>query len=341
MENQENRYKNSDDLDFAQFFQWLGRGVKKAANSVVYALATVRNLFFTNKLFFAGVILMGLSVGATYYFLLVKKYYQSTMVLSCDYLNNQILENTIDKLNLLCAEPEREGLSELLLLDHNTAKNIVSFEFKPFVSEDDVVELEVLKEQLNNLAAQKKDLVEKVMAKLTIVNRNAYLISVKVYNPDIVKPLEKALINYFRQNEYIKRRTEVHRSNLEERKAKLERESRKMDSLKAVLYQNYQSLGKTSRGTGNVYLGDEKLANPLDVFREDLVLNKEILAIEQELHVSSDFEVIDGFTTFKQPESSSLFKILFIAFWISLLMGYLIIAAWRIDQYLAAYIPKT
>jgi hypothetical protein len=334
---QEQNPKSTEEIDLTQFFKWIGKGFTGIGNGLLYALAALRNLFFENLLFFAGIIIIGLALGAIYSELLKKKYYQSTMVLSCDYLNTEILKNTIEKFNLLSMEKDGEGLAEVLVIDIATAKNIQEFEFKPFVSEDDVVEMATLREQLNNLAADKKDLVEKVMLKLEIENKNAYQISARVYDPHIVKPLEKALVNYFSKNEYIRRRMEIHRANLLSRKDKLENESRKLDSLKDIMYQNYQNLGKTSRGSGNVYLGDEKLSNPLDVFKQDLELNKEILELEEKLYVKPDFEVVDGFTTFKEPESDSLVKILIISFLISWITGYLIIGVWRFDKYLATY----
>jgi hypothetical protein len=340
MEQQNTKATRSEEIDLTQFFGWIGRGISRVGNSILYGLATLRNIFFFNRLFFLGIILLGLILGGVYSELLKKKFYKTTMVLSCDYLNTQILNNTIDKLNLLCGEEEREGLAEVLSIDQKTAKNIQRFDFKSFVSEDDVVEMEVLRTQLNNVAAEKKELVEKVMKKLEIENKNAYEISVLVYNPDVVRPLEKALVNYFKSTEYIKRRIDIKKSNLISLKTKLTRESKKLDSLKAVLFQNYQTLGKTSRGSNNVILGEDQLANPLDVFKQDLEINNQILEIEHDLYIQPDFEVVEGFTTFKQPESASLLKILVIAFSVSFVMGYLIIGAWRLDQLLAKYPSK-
>jgi hypothetical protein len=340
VQNTDNSPTQSDEIDLTQLFRMIGRGFSNLGNGIVYGLAGLRNLFFNNRLFFVGIIIIGLVLGAAYSELLKKKYYKSTMVLGCDYLNTQILENTVEKINLLCEENEREGLSELLSIDQTTAKNIQKFEFEPFVSEDDVVEMEVLREQLNNVASEKKEVVDKVLKKLTVVNKNAYEISALVYDPEIVKPLEKALINYFRNNEYIKRRIAINKLNLSSRKQKLISDSRKLDSLKNVLFQNYQTLGKTSRGSNNVILGEEGLTNPLDVFRQGLELNKEILEIDERLYVQPDFELIDGFTTFKEPESASLPKILIISFFVSWVMGYLIIGAWRFDKLLASYNTK-
>jgi hypothetical protein len=336
----DNKGTGSDDIDLTQFFRWIGRGVARVGDAILFGLATLRNLFFTNRLFFGGIILIGLLLGALYSELLKKKSYKSTMVLSCDYLNSQIMENMINKMNLLCAESEREGLAEVLGIDLATAKNIQKFDFKRFVSEDDVVEMEVLRTQLSTVVADKKDLVEKVITKLVTVNKNAYEINAQVYDPDIVKPLEKAIINYFRNNEYVKRRIEINKTNLSLRKMKLIRESGKLDSLKNVLYQNYQNLGKTSRGSNNVILSDETLTNPLDVFKQDLDLHRDLLEIDRQLYVQPDFEVVDGFTSFKEPDSASLPKILITAFLLSWAMGYIIIGVWRLDRLLAGYQKK-
>src|SRR5687767_4389864 len=100
MENQDIRPKNSDEIDLTQFFRWIGRGFNRVGNSILYSLATLRNLFFEHRLFFSLIIISGLIVGVIYSELLNKKFYKSTMVLSCDYLNTQILKNTIEKLNL-------------------------------------------------------------------------------------------------------------------------------------------------------------------------------------------------------------------------------------------------
>ena len=341
METPQNTPANSDEIDLSKVFSGIGKFFSRIADSLLYFIASLRNIFFENKLFFGGIILFGLILGLLYSELLKKKFYKSTMVLSCDYLNTQTLTNTFDKLNLLCNELEREGLADVLQIDITTAKSVQKFEFQPFVSEDDIVEIEVLRTQLNNVVAEKKDLVEKVISKLEIENKNAYAISVEVYDPAVVKPLEKALVKYFSTNDYIRKRVEITRAGLTKRKDKLVAESKKLDSLKKVLYENYQTLGKTSRGSNNVILGEEQLDDPLKIYMQDLDMNKEILGIERQLFVNPDFEVVDGFTTFKEPESASLFKILLISFLISWLMGYLIIGAWKFDAMLAKIDTKS
>ena len=341
MENKHQRPKDSDEIDLSQFFSWIGRGFRSAGQSFIGGMAGLRNSFYKNRVFFLGVIVLGLILGGLYAALLKKDYYKSSMVLSCDYLNSQILRNTIEKFNLLAKERDTEGIQELLNLDSVTARNIQKFEFRSFVSEDDVVEMEVLREQLNNVTGEKQELVEKVIDRLEIDNKNAYEISVFVFDPQIVKPLEKALVDYFRNNNYISRRIEINKENLEARKAKLQSELRKLDSLKVVLFQNYQALAQRNRGSNNVVVGGEEgLNNPLDVFARDLELHQQLLDIERRLALNPDFEIVDGFTSFKEPESASLADVLAISLILSIVIGYLILGAYQFDRMLAEYPTK-
>src|SRR5687768_16010999 len=97
-----NQQKNKvEEIDLREFFRWIGRGFNSIGNGVLLSLAGLRNVFFQNRVFFAGIVTFGLILGAVYSELLKKTFYRSSMVLSCDYLNTQILENTIQKLNLL------------------------------------------------------------------------------------------------------------------------------------------------------------------------------------------------------------------------------------------------
>jgi hypothetical protein len=132
---------------------------------------------------------------------------------------------------------------------------------------------------------------------------------------------------------------EINKKNLENRLEKLMRESSKLDSLKNVLYKN---LGKASSGSNSVLLlSDEQITNPLDVYKHDLTLHLEILEIKKELYIKPDFEIVDGFTSFKEPESASLIKMLFISLGLSVLFGYLTLGLWSFDRMLAAYPLKT
>ena len=333
--------QSSDEIDITQLFRWIGRGFRNFGMGIIIAIAGLRNIFHTNRIFFLVVILSSLAIGGSYYQFLSKKFYKSSMIISCDYFNNRIFQNSIEKLNLLCAERDREGLSNELKIEIDVAKNIRGFDFQSFVLEKDLVETEVLKEQLQAAAPEKKDLVARIIGRVDIENKHAFQVEVFIYNPEIVKNLEAAIVNYFATNAYIKRRVEINRQNLENKKSKLIQESNKLDSLKQVLYQNLQSMARQNReGSNNVILSDKYLTDPLAIYAEDLNLHDELLEVNEKLYVQPDFEVVDGFTTFREPQSASLFKILATSFIVSLLVGYIIIGLLRFDQYLATLSKK-
>lgn len=259
------------------------------------------------------------------------------MILSSDYFTRIAVESTIEKLNSLCGEAEREGLAIELGIPVTTAKNIIKFESKPFVSEEDIVEIEVLKEQLNNVAAaDKKDVVKKVITRLGLDNKSAFRITLLISDPDVVKNLDSAIVSYFRSDEYIRRRIEITKSNLLQKKEKLLHESKRLDSLKSVLFRSFDNMAKQSKqGSNNVVLSEKPLTDPLSVFAQDLDFYNEIQSIDIRLYLQPDFEVIDGFTAFKEPESASLLKILATSFLVSWLAAYLILGFWKFDRYLA------
>jgi hypothetical protein len=343
MEETKPKTNTSDEIDLSQLFRWVRKGFSDFGQGILNSLAALRNTFFLNKVFFGIVIASGLVLGALYSEALTDKYYKSSMILSCDYLNSRIANNTIEKLNLLSKEKGRSGLAEELNIDVATAKNILGFSAKPFVSEKDLIELEVLKEQLTNVTEQKKDIVNKVLSKIDVENKRAFLIEVTVLNPEIIKNLEQSIVEYFRSNPYIKSRTDINRANLLDRKNKLMRESKKLDSLKIVLFQNLTSLSKPSAqnvGSDNFVLSDKYRSDALEVFTKDLDLYDEIQKIDFQLNVKPDFEVVDGLTSFKEPDSDSLAKILVIAFFASWGAGYLILGFFKFDKYLASIPSK-
>jgi hypothetical protein len=332
----------SDEIDITQIFKWIGRGINRVGRSILMAIAGIRNLFLTNLTYFVVFMLAGLTLGGSYWGYVYKRFYKSTMIISCDYLNKRIMDNSIEKLNLLCREQDREGLSKLLGIDLSTAKNIRDFTAENFVSEDDRIEIEVLKEQLNNVTERKADLVNKVIEKIEIGNVHSFMVSINVFNPDIVEEMDSAIVGYFRNNEYIKKRIESRESSLVARKNKLLRESKKLDSLKVILFTNFQSMAKQSKqGSNNVILSDSYLTDPMVVFREDLQIDNEIREIDKELYIKQDFEVVDGLTTFKVRDSLGLVPILLWSFAISLVGGYVLLGLYKFNRYLGSLQPQS
>jgi hypothetical protein len=328
---------NTEEVDLAQFFRWVGRGFNRLGNSLLYGLATLRNLFFDNLYFFAGIIAAGLLVGYLYSRWIQEKLYPASFVVNCNFTNQKLLENNIRKLNMLCGESGQKTLSTVMKIPLTVAQNISHFEIKTFVTEDDIIEMELLQEQLKGLGLDKKEIVDKVLPQISLQNRNTFQITLFLKNPTKIDSLDGALINYFEGLDFIRRRIEITRSNLLKRRDKLVSESQKLDSLKKVVLATLKAVSKSPRGSNNVILNEEDLADPLQISKEDLRIHEELMLVDRQLYLQPDFEIVDRLTTFAKPESADLTAILLRSLLISFVAGYLILGIIRFDRMLATY----
>ncbi len=329
---------NSDEIDLGVLFSKIGDFFKNMGLGFLRFLALLRRIPLENKPSFIILIAASIIVGISYSTFLKKKFYSTTMILSSEYLNKRIVDNTIEKLNLLTDEDDKKGLASVLQISNELAKNIHDFEAKPFVAESELIELEVLKEQLKNFQSDNKNekVIQQVIERIEIENRHAFEITVRVYNPTVVRELETALVSYLRNNDYLKKRVEITKSNLLARKQKLVGESQKLDSLKAVIYANYQNMAAQSRqGSNNVILSDKAVTNPIEIFKEDIDLYNEIQSIDRFLYLQDDFEVVDGFTEFSKPTSPGPIRTFGYAILIAIGLGYLLVALFSFNKYLS------
>lgn len=327
-------YKSSEDeIDLRQLFNAIGSFFSKIWKSIIYAIVNFRRTTIRNKyLIITLTALFGVFgvINNNYSDLI----YNSSLILSSDYFNGRIIDNSIEKLNLLCAEEDRLGLSKELGLSQDEASSIVGFTAIPFVSEDDRVEIELLKPKLEAMNL-KEDEFNKIMSRIDIENKNAYQITVNVTSGEVLDGLESSLVNYFKNNNYIKNRIISRENYLKERLTELEKENLKMDSLKSAMIKIYESIAKKNpQGSDNLYIGDQNSSDPVAIFKEGLIINKEMLEVKQELELKKDFEVIDGLTVYSKPVSAGYIKSFINGFLIGLAFAYLIIMLLSINRYL-------
>jgi len=334
MTNQQRNYKNSEDeIDLRQLFQAIGDFFNGIGKSIINTLVRIRRRSVDFKWLLLGSAIMG-SVLGILYFNLSKPVYSSAMLLSSDYFNGRIVDNAIEKLNLLSEEEDKLGLANVLQIEQEVAQNIVEFEATPFVSEEDRVEMEVLKEKLSELDLDEAE-IARIIDRIEIENKNTFQIIVRVNESGIIKGLEGAIVDYFRSNNYIKGRIANQGDRLLEELFDYKQEKEKLDSLKNAIIKAYESISKKApNGSDNLYIGEQYSANPVDVFQQAERLNKLIRNTKESIFLRDDFELVDGLTVFRKPESANLIKTIFYSFWIGLGLGYAIIILITINQYL-------
>jgi hypothetical protein len=338
MENQKSNA--NEEIDLGQLLKKFGDSLKEGWLGIMRLLALLRRIPIENKFSFLGIMVVSVGLAVAYSFLLKKNYYESTMILSSQYLNKRLVDNGIRKLDALAQEQDKSGLARLFNISDTLAGSIIGFEAKPFVSEEEIVDLELLKEQLKyaQANAQNGSVIDQVLQRIEIENRHSFEITIRTLEPSAIPNLQEAVVGYFRNNEYVKRRIEITRINQEERKKKLMTELEKMDSLKVVIYANYKSMAEQTRtgGSNNVILSDRTVADPVAVINQDLNLYGELQVINQNLYLRSDFEVIDGFTEFSEPASPSLAKMVLLSLLLGIAVAYLDVAVRAFNKYLAS-----
>ncbi|HTH57348.1 MAG TPA: hypothetical protein VL728_14965 [Cyclobacteriaceae bacterium] len=334
----ENQQKPAGEIDLALLFAKVGDFLKNVAFGFVRFLALIRKVPLDNRKLFVGFIAVGAVLGFSYSQFLKKKFYESTMILSSDYLNKRIVDSSIDNLNLLAHEETSKGLAKVLHVSDTLASKIKKFEAKPFVAEMELVQLEVLKEQLRSAQVNGKnqDVINQVIKRIEIENQHAFQFTVRTLSPTAIRPLQEALVNYFKNNEYIKKRIQINQENLVAKKGKIKGELLKLDSLKKVIYSNYKMMSEQSRqGSNNVILSDKAVTNPIEIYTQDIALYEQLLAIERAIFLQPDFEVIDGFTEFDEPASASRMKVIATTVLIAFALAYGIVALRQFDRYLS------
>jgi len=327
-----------DEIDLGQLFARIGNFFSNIGLGILRFLSLVRRIPVENKGLFTIIIVVSLALGTSYH-TFRKKVYETTMILSSDYLNKRLVDNSIEKLNLLANEKSKNGLAKTLGISDTLAKNIAKFSAKPFVDEKDLIELEVLKEQLKNAQSETKNtkVIDQVIQRIEIENRHSFEITIQAYKPGVIHSLQDAIVNFFKNNDYISKRIKITKDNRIDKKTKLQHDLQKLDSLKFIIFDNYKSMAAQSRqGSNNVILSDKAVTDPIQIYNQDLELYNQYQAVNAQIYVQPDFEVVDGFTELTEPTSAGLVLTLAIALLAGIVGSYVVVAFRVFNNYLAS-----
>ncbi len=340
VEKNQNSNPNSDEIDLRELFSAIGNFFSNIFFNFILFIVGIKNAIIRNiKLIFILGIVGGI-LGIVAHFV-TPDVYKSSILLRSTYLNGRLMESTIDKLQLLAEDENRKQLAKTLNIDTATANNIVGFSYEPFVSEEEIIELEVFKEQLKS-EIEDEAIINRFVDRLRMDNKSTYRIYVEVLDRSIISDLEEPLINYFKNNPFISKRLEIQETNLKLEAQSLEEELTELDSLKEILLKNFKIIGEREReGSNNVILAEEQTTNPISVFNESRRAYAKKLEIERELYLTPQFELIDGFTVYSQPASPGLIKLGFYGGLIGLGIAAIIIILSLFLQYLDTIEKKT
>ncbi len=320
----------SDEIDLRSLFLFLGKMLERGWEGLISLIIGLKRITIKNRFLLVVIFILAVASGAVYKYYFHPPEHQTTLIFRSRYLNAPLLDKYIEKLN---ANSIARG--RLLGLDSLINSSIIRFEAEPFISEEEIIEFELFKQELLGKLAQTE--VEKVIDKLTLENRATYqvhvVMTVEDYEPLV--DIQDSLLRYLSENSYVKKRIEIDEKNLQNRKQKIREEMKNLDSLRIVLLSNIKSLTEVNReGSNNVILGENQQPDPIRVYLEDLRLYDEEQLIDRRLYLRDSFELLDGFGTFKSANAITLLRITIYAGFGALIFAYVIILLTEFNQYL-------
>ncbi len=257
-------------------------------------------LFIKRKIGFLTVFsVLGILIGVGLT-CIMKPIYISYLTVSSTTLNNQFCYDMVNELNQMVKDDAPELLAKELKVDISLAKEIKKIEFLNY----------------NDKLAKKYE------DKDTVVLGLPFKIKASVSNIAIFDTLQKALVNYFENNEYSLKRKAIKKENLKLMQQKLVNEIHLLDSLKFIVASNLLPRGNTS---GFVF---GQPIDPVNIYKEGITLFQENLTINSDLILSENIQVIQSFTPRKKPDSPRLFLNIALCTSMTFLLG-LIIAAYK------------
>ncbi|MGM0581559.1 MAG: hypothetical protein ACQETL_12805 [Bacteroidota bacterium] len=331
---------SSDEIDLRELFSAIGNFFSSIFLNFILFIVAIKNAIVKNiKLIFVLGLLGGIA-GIIIHFA-TPDVYKSSLLLRSTYLSGRMMESSIEKLDLLTEDENREQLAKTLKIDTTLANNIVGFSYEPFVSEEEIIELELFKEQLKT-EIEDETIINRFVERLSMENKSTYRIFVEVYDNSVITELEEPLLNYFRNNPFVNKRLQISEENLRQEFSQIEEEEAELDSLKDIIFKNFRMMGERNRdGSNNVILADEQTTNPISVFNESRRSYMKKLDIQRELFLQPQFELIDNFTVYSQPDSPGLIKLGFYGGLSGLGLAALIIIISLFLQYLDKIEKKT
>jgi uncharacterized protein involved in exopolysaccharide biosynthesis len=191
------------------------------------------------------------------------KVYESKMMVTSDILTESYSEKLAENLKALINDGNLALLSSRLNLTTEDAKSVGSIKIES-----------ALKDK-----PSKED------------EKKWFIVTVQILNQEILPSLEKGIVNYIENNEYVKIRVEQKRNLNKELIKKTDEEIQSLESFKKKIYEgNFFENNK-----GNV------MFDPTVVNIRIIELNKDKLKYQNDLQIVNSVQIVEGFTKFLKP----------------------------------------
>lgn len=210
------------------------------------------------------VVFFAVGTGLGYaYASLAPKVYESKMLISSDILTESYSEKIFQTLEKLINEQNYAELGAKLNVDPSIAGTISKLKIES-----------ALKDKPSNEEAKK-----------------FFLITAELYDQSVLTELQKGILSFLRQNDFVKERDDQKRKSFNELIQKTEAEIKSLEEFKNNIYKG--DFFKDNRGT--------VMFDPTEVNFKIVELTKQKGEYEKEFLEANSVQVVEGFTRFDKP----------------------------------------
>jgi hypothetical protein len=208
---------------------------------------------------------IGLVLGFIFYSTSTR-IYEAKMVIASGILTSSYSKNLIEKLNTHRRENNQAAMKALLNVSDEVVQKFSYADIDPLSKADELKETD------------------------------RFIITARVLDRKIFPELQKGLVQYLENNEFVKIRVEQNKNYYQQMLAKIDSEIKDMEEFKQRIIngQFFQS------AKGNV------MFDPTTVNSKILELTKERINLQNSLALANSVQVIEGFTPFERPVSPKL-----------------------------------
>lgn len=227
------------------------------------------------------------AIAGLIYSVLTRKVYESRMLINSTLLTVSFTEEIVSNtFNIMLANKQCLLLSRALSISEEQCRELISFDVR--------------------------ELIEDITKPLAEGDKHDLIIKVRTYDPAIFPLVEKGIINYLEQNEFVKIRTEQRKEYYRELVQKVEEEIRDLEDFKRRL----------QRGDFLENMKGNLMFDPTSVDTKILELTKENIRNRQSLELAGNIHVINSFSAVGQPALSRKSVWMIIGSLVGLLIGF-------------------
>ena len=225
----------------------------------------IKNNFRSLVLAFVIGSLLGLA-----FYQFVPKVYESNMIIQSDILTESYGERIAESMDLLIREQNFEILGSRMGISLEKAASIKK------------IKIESVKQKQTNTTEKEN---------------NTFFITVRTTDNTLLPDLQNGLINYLRNNEFVKVRVRQRQDYYKAMIEKVGQEISSLDSLKKRLFTGKPIYSNSA---------EMMLVDPTNIYSKIIELNKEQINYKNGLELVNSIQLVEGFTIYKKPVSPKL-----------------------------------